>query len=90
MLASSIRIDRLLEPDIRRVVVGDDRARGLRPHFGRDRLGCLLLVPAVIHRLRLSADEARMRIAERAAAFESIHRRTVHIYSTTRKRVPAR
>ena len=75
VLASLVRIDRLRERDVGRIVAADDRARRHDPHrrLRRRRLarrrpparGC----PAVIDRLPLLAAEAVRRIERCAAAF---------------------
>src|SRR5438309_6872277 len=87
MTASSIRIHRTLERDIGRVVGADDRARTLRLERRGDAVGCLLEVPAIVHRLELLKIEAAGRIGERSPAGEGMpardratHGDTVYIY----------
>src|SRR5215469_16142579 len=70
MTASSIRIDRLLERNIRRVVGRDDRARALRLQCGRDAVGRLLHVPPVVDRFELRQVEATRRIGEGSPALQ--------------------
>src|ERR1700694_2927883 len=89
MLASSIRIDRALEGNVGRIVVADDRARTLGLERRGDAVGCLLEVPAIIHRLELLEIEAAGRVGQCSPAGEgmpardrSAHGGTVHPYST--------
>ena len=53
MLAAAIGIDRLLEEDVGRIVLGDDRARLLDDHLGRQGGQFLLDLPAVVEALAL-------------------------------------
>src|SRR5256885_6150597 len=92
MTASSIRIHRTLERDIGRVVVADDRARALRLERRGDAVGCLIEVPAMVHRLELLKIEAAGRIGQRspdavsvAACDVAAHSATVLFYRTTVK-----
>src|SRR5690242_18076749 len=69
MLAASIRIDRLTEPDIWRLVAADDRARRLGHRDGVDAVGQFLFGPAVVLESLREFVEAAGRVRERAAAF---------------------
>src|SRR4029077_1013659 len=53
MSASSIRIDRLLERDVGRVVVADDGARSVGLERRGDAVGFVFEVPAIVDRLEL-------------------------------------
>src|SRR5438132_7342371 len=75
VLASLIRIDRLREPDVGRVVAGDDGARALHGDSGLERRKLLVALrgrrfPAVVRRLSRVAAEAIAGIESRAAPFE--------------------
>src|SRR4029077_13479662 len=70
MTASSIRIDRLLEGNIGRIVVADDRARTLGLERRGDAVGFVFEVPAIVDRLELLQIEAPGRIRERSPAGE--------------------
>src|SRR2546421_11936169 len=87
MLASSIRIYRLVKGNVGRVVGANDRTRMLGLERRSDAVGCVLEVPAVIHRLELLKIEAPGRIRERSPAGEGVpacdraaHCVTVYIY----------
>src|SRR6185437_2906305 len=73
MLAAAIRIDRLLEGNIRGIVARDDRACRLGAHLGCDRVGQLVAIPAVVDALGATLEVARRRIAERAATAIAFH-----------------
>lgn len=53
MLATAVRIDRLAEADVGRLVAADDAARSLRTHFGAQARSsefvAVVRLPAVVH-----------------------------------------
>src|SRR5690606_14323426 len=67
---STIRIDRLAEPDVRRLVAADDRPRRLGTNYCADFPRPLLLVPAVVFDGLRELVEAARRIRERSPSFE--------------------
>ena len=68
MLAAAIRIDRLVEGNVRRVVARDDRARRLRLHDRRERRQLLIeIAPAVVDFFGARRLEAPGGIRHRAA-----------------------
>ena len=73
MLAAAIGIDRLLEEDVGRIVLGDDRARLLDDHLGRQGGQFLLDLPAVVEALALRRLVAAGGIRGGAPAPAAIH-----------------
>ena len=72
VLASPVRVDRLFERNVWRVVAGDDRARSLRTHLGRDRRRHFVAIPTIVHRLNSRLQEPRLRISGCPSPF--VHR----------------
>jgi len=73
MKASRVRIDRLRERNIRRVVAGNDARDALGGHDGLERLLFVLRrVPAIIERFALLVLEATLGIDARAAALAGV------------------
>ncbi len=95
VLAALVRIDRLRERDVRRIVAADDRARRLDPH---DRLQRRRLVVAVRRRrparpsrrrpARAARAEAVCRIEGRAAALGRRGRGATELSAGVRTRAP--
>ena len=75
VLAAAVRIDRLLEMDVRRIVAADDRARALLGHDGiRPRRRLVLAIPAVVLARARDRLEAAFAIRRRAAALDARRR----------------
>src|SRR5262249_49718876 len=72
MLTSAVRVDRLIEPDIGRVVGADDRASPIGLEAGRNAVRLLLHVPAVVHALDGRGFEASRGVGERSAPLEGL------------------
>lgn len=74
MLAAAIRIHRLAEADIRRVVPGDDAACGFGAHLGAQARGeelfALIDRPAIIHRLADGAFKAPGKVGRGTSALD--------------------
>src|SRR5512145_107007 len=69
MLASAIRVDRLVERDVGRVVARDDRLRGFARDLGADRRQRFLVAPpTVVDRLALERLVAALEVGWRAAS----------------------
>src|SRR6185312_16488780 len=88
MTASSVRVDGLLEGNIRRIVRGDDAARFIRLERRGDAFGFRLGVPPVVKRLEVRTLEPSDGVRKGAASLQSLrsqgvarHRMTVHTYS---------
>jgi hypothetical protein len=82
--------DRLVEADVRGIVARNDAAGPILDQLGGYAWGRLVLVPAIIDRLRLLPVEAIVRIGECTAALQALRREadghgdTVHSYSISR------
>src|SRR5713226_6035432 len=92
VLAAAVRVDRLLEADVGRVVARDNRARALLGDRGLEQARVLLLgSPAVVERLAQGAFETplqeRARSAKRGFRHNAMLSRYCindhHIYLTT-------
>ncbi len=68
VLAAAVRIDRAVEGQVRRLVVGQDAARGVLLNLGFRPRNLEWDVPAVVERLALPRLEAPAGVADRAAA----------------------
>src|ERR1700687_5801409 len=73
VLAAAIRIDRLLERNVRRVVARDDRARRFWTDLRRDRVRQLIAIPTIVHGLDVTAEEPRLRVPESASPLINRH-----------------
>ncbi len=60
VLAAAIRVDRAIETDVRRVVAGDDLARGIGRDRGLERRQVLETLPAIVE------DDASLRFVAAA------------------------
>ena len=95
VFATPVRIDRLVEPDVRGVVGGDDAPRAIRLHARRHTLGRFLLHPSVVHGFDAGTVEPPCRIRKRAAPLQrgfsedrACHAATVRAYSMSASRGP--
>ncbi|MCY1461124.1 hypothetical protein D9M71_787480 [compost metagenome] len=74
MFAAAVRIDRLAEADIRRLVAADDAAGGFGAYFGaqprRGELLALVRRPAVVHRFADGDLETARQVRAGAPAFD--------------------
>ena len=69
MTASSVRIDRLVEGNIRRVIARNDAATGVDDELGLYLIRRLFLIPAVVAFLDVLSIKAIGRIGENSPAF---------------------
>lgn len=87
MLATAIRIHRLAEADVRRIVAGDDAAGGFGAHLGAQVRGeeffALVDRPAVVHRLADGAFKAPGKVGRGTSALD----RNTHCGSVRRGRL---
>jgi hypothetical protein len=72
VFASPVRIDRLLEADVRGIVGADDALRALRLDARGDAVRRLFASPPVVHGFDARTVEAARWIRERAATLQSI------------------
>jgi len=77
MLATAIRIDRLIEGDVGRLVARDDGAGGIVDHFGMDRgsgivIGAPAIVPSVIQQGPAMPFVSAHRIGKGASTLQEI------------------
>ena len=88
VFATPVRIDRLVEADVRGVVRADDACGAIRLHARRHAIRRLLLEPPIVNRFDTGTVEAARWIRQRAASLECVlsddgacHARTVRPYS---------
>jgi hypothetical protein len=91
MFASTIRVDRLVESDVGRVVPADHAFRAVGFQRRVDAVGLLLDVPTIVDRLDAGPFEATRGIGKSAPAFEGLfagnfvaHECELYAYTGTR------
>src|SRR3546814_9211628 len=79
MLAAAIGVDRAVEPDVRRLVAGDDAAGGIDDDRGAQRRQLFVLrpCPAVVDRFGIGRLEPTGPVGDRAAALAGPRRQAV-------------
>src|SRR4029450_14021893 len=87
MLTAAIGIDRTVEPDVGRVVAGDDLARGIERHRRLERRQVVQALPAIIEGDPRFGLEPAARVGLRAAATPPL---VFHLDPELRKRARTR